>query len=90
MTQAQLVHAVAVATGESPRTVARLGFSVAPDGPTDFGPLYLAVDCPHCRKPARFPGQLADGSCPLAECPGCDALFAFDLDDVRVTAARPA
>jgi hypothetical protein len=90
MTQTQLDHAVAVATGESPRTVARLGFSLVPDGPDEPPPLYLAVDCPHCRKPAWFPGRLADGSCPLAECPGCDALFAFDLDDVRITAARPA
>jgi hypothetical protein len=89
MTQAQLDRKVAAATGESHRTVARLGFSAVPDGPADPEALYLAVDCPHCARPAHFPGQLADGSCPLAECPGCDALFGFDLLDVYVTAARP-
>ncbi|MCA1686107.1 MAG: hypothetical protein LC745_09010 [Planctomycetia bacterium] len=90
MTQAQLDHEVAYATGESIRTVHRLGFSVVPDGPAEPEPLYLVIDCPHCRKPAPFPGQLADGSCPLAECPACDALFAFDLLNIRVEASCPA
>jgi hypothetical protein len=92
VTQAQLDHEVADATGESIRTVHHLGFGLLPEGPADPHPevLYLVVDCPHCRQPARFPGQLADGTCPLAECPGCDALFAFDLLDVYVTAPVPA
>jgi hypothetical protein len=90
MTQAQLDRAVVAATGESRHTVARLGFSLVPDGSADPSPLYLSVDCPHCRQPTWFPGRLADGSYPLAECPGCDALFAFDPLDVRVTATRPA
>jgi hypothetical protein len=93
MTQAQLDRSVARRTGESVRTVARLGFSALPDdrpaGP-DPEALFLVIDCPHCRRPAPFPGQLADGSCPLAECAACDALFAFDVLDVRVTASLRA
>ena len=86
MTQAQLDHEVADATGESLRTVHRLGFSALPDDPADRepDPLYLVVDCPQCLRPALYPGQLADGSCPPAECPGCDARFEFDIRDVYV------
>jgi hypothetical protein len=89
VTQAQLDRSVARRTGESVRTVHRLGFSTLPEGPTGAEPegLYLVIDCPHCRRPAPFPGQLADGSCPLAECAACDALFAFDLLDVYVAAS---
>ena len=42
---------------------------------------------PPCREPALYPGQLADGSCPMAECPGCDASFDFDIRDVYVAAS---
>ena len=68
MTQAQLDHEVADATGESVRTVNRLGFSVLPDGPSgrEPGPLYLVVNCPHCRRAALYPGQPPDGSPPIA------------------------
>ena len=61
MTQAQLDHEVADATGESLRTVHRLGFSVLPDDPVgrDPDPLYLVIDCPLCRQPTFYPGQLA-------------------------------
>ena len=90
MTQAQLDHEVADATGESIRTVHRLGFSVLPDEPADSDPepLYLVIACPRCHRPTVFPGQLPDGSCPMAECPDCDALFAFDVRDVYVAASR--
>jgi hypothetical protein len=89
MTQAQLDRAVARRTGESVRTVTRLGFSALPAGPADPHPeaLYLVVDCPHCGRPALFPGRRTDGTCPPAVCPGCDVPFAFDLRDVYVTAS---
>jgi len=92
VTQAQLDHEVAGVTGESLRTVHRLGFSVVPDGPVgrEPGPLYLVVGCPRCGAAALYPGQLPDGSCRPAECPGCDARFAFDLLDVYVTASARA
>jgi len=89
VTQAQLDHEVAGATGESVRTVHHLGFTLVDDHPTDPHPeaLYLVVDCPRCRKAALYPGQPADGSCPAAECPGCDARFGFDILDVYVAAS---
>jgi hypothetical protein len=61
-----------------------MGFSVVPDNPADHEPepLYLVINCPHCHEAALCPGQLADGSYPMAECPGCDALFVFDIQDV--------
>ncbi len=64
MTQAQLDRSVARSTGESPRTVRRLGFSALPDGPADPHPeaLFLVIDCPRCRQPAPYPGQRADGT----------------------------
>ncbi len=90
MTQAQLDHDVAEATGESIRTVTCMGFSVVPDvtaGHEPDQPLYLVINCPHCHEAALYPGRLADGSYPMAECPGCDALFGFDVQDVYVAAS---
>ncbi len=86
MTQAQLDHEVAGATGGPIRTVTCMGFSVVPDNPADHEPepLYLVIDCPHCHEAAHYPGQLPDGSYRMAECPGCDALFGFDIQDVYV------
>ena len=54
MTQAQLDHEVADATGESIVTIHRLGFSVLPEDPAgrEPDPLYLVIDCPQCREPA--------------------------------------
>jgi hypothetical protein len=91
VTQTQLDHEVADITGESVLRVHRPGDSVPPEGPADAEPetLYLVINCPHCRRPALYPGQLPDGSSPLAECPGCEALFDYDIQDVSVTASRP-
>jgi hypothetical protein len=88
MTQAQLDRSVARSTGESVRTIHRLGFSALPDGrPADPRPdaLSLVIDCPRCRQPAPYPGRRRDESCRPAHCPRCDAPFAFDLLDVYVT-----
>src|SRR5690349_14118543 len=63
MTQAQLEAAVADATGESLRTVHRLGFGLLA-GPGDGrGPedLELVLDCPFCRRPVPYPGRCRDG-----------------------------
>ena len=89
MTQAQLDHEVAGATGEPIRTVTCMGLSVVPDDQANHEPepLYLVINCPHCHEAALFPGQLDDGSYPMAECPGCDALFVFDIQDVYVAAS---
>ena len=87
MTQAQLDRSVARTIGESLRTVRRLGFSDLADVPADPHPeaLYLVIDCPRCRRPAPYPG--GDGTRPPAECPACEAKFAFDLLDVYVAAS---
>jgi hypothetical protein len=90
VTQAQIDHEVAGATGEPVGLIHRLGFGVLADERTDPHPeaLYLVVDCPHCRRPALYPGQLADGSYPMAECPTCDAFFDFDVRDVYVSTSH--
>jgi hypothetical protein len=90
MTQAQLEAAVADATGESLRTVHRLGFGLLA-GPGDGrGPedLALVLDCPFCRRPVPYPGRCRDGSTPLGECVDCDVYFGFADDEVY--AATPA
>ncbi len=91
MTQAQLRRSLARRTGESPRTLRRLGFQLAPLAPAGPDPLdlRLVVDCPSCRRPVAYPGRAGDGSPALAECadPGCDLLF--DFDPARVYASGP-
>jgi hypothetical protein len=90
MTQSQLDRTVAARTGESARTVRRLGFQfqAAPIDPEPIA-LRLVIDCPSCGRPAPYPGRAGDGSPALAECPGnrCDILFDFDLADVYVARA---
>ena len=50
MTQAQLDRSIAGLTGESPRTIRRLGFGLQPARPPEPNPadLRLVVDCPFC------------------------------------------
>ena len=89
MTQAQLEHEIADATDESIFDVRQLALSCLSDEPADHdpGPLFLVIDCPHCRGAARYPGQRPDGSYPMARCPGCEAVFGFDVLDVYVAAS---
>src|SRR4051812_44558576 len=84
MTQAQLDHSVARATGESLRTIHGLGFSLVARSPDDLEPedVHLVVPCPFCRKTVPHPGLAGDGSPPMAECPACDVYFPFDADEV--------
>ena len=90
MTHAQLIRAVAGATGDSPRTVARLGFGLAPHRPAaDLEPedLRLAVDCPFCGRASELvsgPGGLP----PFAECGRCDVVFDFPPGDAYAASAR--
>ena len=88
MTQRHLDHAVAGATGESLRTVRRLGFSLQAARPADQDPedLRLALDCPFCRQPVPYPGPAGDGLAPLAECPRCDVDFDFVAAEVYASA----
>jgi hypothetical protein len=80
MTQAQLDRTVARRTGDSLRTVRRVGFR-ARSGPShDLEPedLHLAVDCPFCGAGSRLPA-LPTG---LAECDRCDVESDHDPEDV--------
>jgi hypothetical protein len=85
MTQAQPGRSVARNTGEPLRTVQRLGSSALADPHPEA--LYLVIDSPCCNERSPFPGQRADGTCPPAECPVCEAKFGFDLFDVYVAAS---
>jgi len=86
MTQAQLNCSVASITGESLCTVRALGFGLVIEDPDDLDPedLRLVVDCPFCRKPVPYPGDVCNDSLPLAECPDCDVEFPFEVDEVYV------
>jgi hypothetical protein len=94
MTQAQLDRSIAVLTGESPRTIHRLGFGLQAVRPGDLEPedLRLVVDCPFCGRPVPYPGTVRDGSPTLAECadPRCDVYFDFDPSEVYAAATEAA
>lgn len=87
MTQLQLDHAVADATGESLGLVQGLGFSLVPPDGDDLEPedLILAVACPSCRRPVSYPGATRDGSLPLAECATCDLYFGVTHPEIFPT-----
>jgi hypothetical protein len=84
MTQAQLEDAIAQATGESVRTVHRLGFSIAGDPAAQLEPenLTLCIDCPFCGHACTYPGLAGDGMAAMAECLSCDVYFEFASDEV--------
>jgi hypothetical protein len=87
MTQAQLECSVAARTGESLRTVHRLGFQPDRAGTLEPEDLRLVVDCPFCGRAVPYPGRVRDGSPALAEClsPSCDVFFDFAEADVYAT-----
>ena len=94
MTQRRLHQAVAAITGESLRTVRRLGFSTRtrstlPDD-HDREDLHLVLDCPFCGQAVPYPGRVGGGVNPLAECLTCDVDFDFSLDDVYAWGALSA
>ena len=88
MTQPQLDRAVARSTGESLRTVRRLGFGLHSGPPIDLEPedIALAVDCPFCGRPCAVPVGPA-GSAPLAECDRCDIYFDYRPHEVYAAPA---
>ena len=88
MTQAQLDRSIAHQTGESTRTIHRLGFGLQSVAPRDLEPedLRLVVDCPFCGRAVPYPGLVGNGKPALAECadPRCDVYFDFAIGDVYV------
>jgi hypothetical protein len=65
----QLERTVARQTGESPRTIRDLGFTLRTGPPGDLEPedLRLMLDCPFCGRAVPYPGRAGDGSPALAE-----------------------
>ena len=86
MTQHQLDHAIARSTGESLRTVRRLGF--APENPHVLDPdseeLALCLKCPFCRRQIVLVTSATEPrTLPVvAECDPCDVYFDYRLDEI--------
>jgi hypothetical protein len=82
MTRSQIEQAVARVTGESRHVIRRYGFSIVPEAPEPPTEVLLVVDCPGCG--ARL--DVDDLSNPLAEleCPRCDAVYPFMVDELYV------
>lgn len=83
MTQRQLDRAVVRSTGDSLRTVRRLGFGLTRPAMLEPEDLALAVDCPFCGRPCPLPTG-PGGSSPRAECDPCDVDFDLRPGDVYV------
>jgi hypothetical protein len=82
MTRSELERAVARATGESRHVIRRYGFSIVPEEPQPPTDVLLVLDCPGCG--ARL--DVDDVSNPLGEleCPRCDAVYPFAVDELYV------
>lgn len=77
-----LNRAVARSTGDSLRTVRRLGFG--PPIALDPDDVALVVDCPFCGKACSVPTTFC-GKTPMGECDPCDIDFDFDPAEIYVT-----
>lgn len=82
MTRSEVEQAVARATGESRHLIRRYGFSIVPEEPKPLTEVLLVLDCPGCG--ARL--DVHDVSNPLGEleCPRCDAVYPFEVDELYV------
>jgi hypothetical protein len=82
MTRSELERAVARVTGESRHVIRRYGFSIVPEEPEPPTEVSLVLDCPGCG--ARL--DVDDVSNPLGEleCPRCDAVYPFAVDELYV------
>jgi hypothetical protein len=50
----------------------------------------LVLECPFCGRPVPYPGSVAAGSEPMAECERCDLYFGFLPQEVRdIPVERP-
>lgn len=95
MTRALFLSAVALATGESTKTIERVGFGhkrrQQPDEPTRDDPLAV-IDCPCCGGTVVLAWNRKDELPDLAECRRCETEFPYaerevyeiDLLDVNV------
>jgi hypothetical protein len=86
VTQQMLDRLVARSTGESPRTIRRLGFQLQgrPGDGLEPEDLRLAIVCPFCGQPVPIdPPANVPGA--LAECERCDVYFDYHANDVYAT-----
>jgi hypothetical protein len=87
MRRLEIHRAVARATGESPRTISRRGFSLDHGRPQPCDDLQFGLDCPGCgqqllldpRPLTQQPGEV--------ECPRCDAIYDIHPEELHVVAA---
>ena len=89
MTQRQLDRALVRSTGESLRTIRRLGFGAGRPAALEPEDLALAVDCPFCGRPCALPAGLGAPP-PMAECDPCDIYFDLRPGDVYAAERVPA
>jgi len=83
MTQAMINRTIARSTGESLRTIRRVGFGLIRRSQNDLEPedLQLKIDCPFCGHSCSLPSS--DVGLPqLAECDPCDLDFDYLPGDV--------
>jgi hypothetical protein len=89
MTQSELERAVCRATGESRQTIRRYGFGLVEELSEFLVAPSLAVDCPGCGtaldvvNPSTSPGK-------FIECPRCDAVYPFTVDEIYVSEVSEA
>lgn len=82
MTQSELERAVCRATGESRQTIRRYGFGLLEDQAESLVDPSLVLDCPGCGAPlgaANLPPTH------FIECPRCDAVYPFTVDEIYVS-----
>jgi hypothetical protein len=84
MTQSELERAVCRATGESRQTIRRYGFGLVEAHPELFADPSLALDCPGCGAPLDAV-NVAIAPPEFIECPRCDALYPFTVDEIYVS-----
>jgi hypothetical protein len=86
LTRSEIEQAVARVTGESRQVIRRYGFSIVseePESPTDPS---LVLDCPGCGVRLDV-NDVSNPQLDELECPRCDAVYPFVVDELYVTDA---
>jgi uncharacterized C2H2 Zn-finger protein len=81
MTQSELERAVCRATGESRQTIRRYGFGLVEVQVESLADPSLVLDCPGCGAPL---GAVNPSTTHFIECPRCDAVYPFGVDEIYV------
>jgi hypothetical protein len=83
MTRSEIERAVSRATGETRRTIRSYGFGLMNEEPASCEDPLLVVDCPGCGAPLDA-GKASTGVFKFVECPRCDAVYPFAVDELYV------